>query len=60
MIPKVVTQQKIEAKQREDRERRYYIELAKKHANINASSVTSDESVLEMIGKMIHEAQQER
>lgn len=60
MIPKVVTQQKIEAKQREDRERRYYIELAKKHANINASFVTSDESFLETIGKMIHEAQQER
>ena len=60
MNPKVIDRQKIEAKQREDRERRYYVELAKKHANINASSITTDESFLEMIGKMIHEAQQER
>ena len=60
MNPKVVVQQKIEAKQRKNRERRYYIGLAKKHANINASSITSDESFLEMLGKMIHEAQQER
>ena len=60
MNPKVVAQQKVEAKQREDRERRYYIELAKEHANINPSSIISDESFQEMIGKMIHDAQQER
>ena len=60
MNPKVITQQEIGAKQREDQEHRYYIELAKKHANINPSSITADESFLGMIGKMIHEAQQER
>ena len=60
MHPNAVTQQKIEAKQREGRERRYYIGLARKHANINSNPITTDESLLEMIGKMIHEAQQER
>ena len=60
MNPKAIPQQKIEFTQREDRKRRYYIGLAKKYANMNSSPITSDESFLEMIGKMIHQAQQEK
>ena len=60
MNSKSVAQQKFETKQCEDQEHRYYVELAKEHANVNTSSITTDESFLEMIGEMIHEAQQER
>ena len=43
-----------------DSEREYYIGLAKQYANMGCSPLKSDESVLEIIGKMIYDAQQEK
>ena len=60
MTLKITDKQEIAAKQREDQEREYYTGLAKQYANIDSSPITTDESVLEMIGKMIHRAQRER
>ena len=60
MTLKITDKQEITDKQREDQERKYYVGLAKQYANIDSSPITTDESVLELIGKMIHRAQRER
>ena len=60
MTLKITDKQEIAAKQRADQKRKYYVGLAKQYANIDSSLITTDESGLETIGKMIHHAQQER